>query len=154
MCAPRASEESFGKTNRKFVLVTMRHGCRTGTTVILWEAQEAGASWVSFLLLTFLWTNKEKWGLRQANKNQILRKLIPNRGIYFASWRVTFLCVAKEKLPKERQPKSFVFPARFRELPSFRCDIRVASSLKRTSCAFSGNFPPMLGELIWALRCD
>jgi len=113
-------------------------------------------SWVSFLLRPFLWTSKEKDGPRQAYKVKNLscvRKEVRcfSESFYFAPWRVTFLCFAKEKSPKERQPKSFVFPARFGKFPSFRYDIHVASSLKRTSCAFSGNFPPMLGELIWDL---
>src|SRR3954466_14682487 len=61
---------------------------------------------------------------------------------------VTFFASPK-KVTKKRRPISFVHPARFGKLSSFRSDIHVASSLKRTSCAFYGNFPPMLGELTW-----
>lgn len=35
-------------------------GSRVGTTAIFRNAQEAGAIWVAFLLVTFLWRDKEK----------------------------------------------------------------------------------------------
>jgi len=65
-------------------------------------AEEAGVSWVSFLLRPFLWTSKEKDGPRQAYKVKKFklcwkRNLYFSESFYFASWRVTFLCLAKEK---------------------------------------------------------
>lgn len=38
---------------------------------------------------------------------------------------------------------------RFKKSPSFRHGVHAVTSLKRTSCTFSSNFSPVLGELIW-----
>ena len=52
--APRALEENCWKTNRKFVLVTLQHGRRIGTTTIFWSAQEKVRDGCLFFWLLFV----------------------------------------------------------------------------------------------------
>ncbi len=80
---------------------------------------------------------------------QFLKLRFNLKNLVSPCWRVSFLCLSKEKEPKEKTPNSSVFPARFGKLLSFRRDIHVATSLKCTSCTCANNFPAMLGELIW-----
>ena len=53
MWAPRALEENCRQTNRKFVWVTTRHGCRVGTTGIFWSAQKQAWAGSPFFGLLF-----------------------------------------------------------------------------------------------------
>src|SRR6187402_3719093 len=67
----------------------------------------------------------------------------------FACRRPHFSLLRQRKVSKRKATRLVRAPARFGKWPSFRRDIHVSTSLKRTSCAFSSHFPPVLGELVW-----
>src|SRR6187402_3461358 len=67
----------------------------------------------------------------------------------FACRRPHFSLLRQRKVSKRKGTRFVPDPARFGKWPSFRRDIHVSTSLKRTSCAFSSHFPPVLGELVW-----
>src|SRR6187402_1402806 len=66
----------------------------------------------------------------------------------FACRRPHFSLLRQRKVSKRKATRLVRAPARFGKWPSFRRDIHVSTSLKRTSCAFSSHFPPVLGELV------